>query len=395
MGNIGFYYLLIFVMVIWMAIKIGRDSTGMGIATLVCWPIAVIPLITNWGRRDSDIRLQFVVVLVASGLLWNSLDKVALNAERARQEGQTASMAGQDSVYAMQIEAERDGVRYGRPVGNERAPLISLDASGRPVAPTTSGDMAYYLRATGHVGGPAAEGTLSRSNIASAPGAVGQSAPSSAEPTLQFAPAMVKVNATPLHEINFRRGQVRLGPANATLDVPPHFRFIARHQLGLLSELRQIPVDPTRTLGWIVHERVNLRSADFWFIEVSFHEVGHLEAPPPDAIGSAMQWDAASATAIFGQPAVPAERGMDQSAVKLTRHGAIRFRAPELPDDQLELGLRAVRLMASHTEVESGWSHVEFIGESSPLTLTQWLESLKAESEPAVVAEREDGQHSS
>ena len=80
MGNIGFYYLLIFVMVIWMAIKIGRDSTGMGIATLVCWPFAVVPLITNWGRRDSDIRLQFVVVLVAGGLLWIFLDKVALHA---------------------------------------------------------------------------------------------------------------------------------------------------------------------------------------------------------------------------------------------------------------------------------------------------------------------------
>ena len=139
-----------------------------------------------------------------------------------------------------------------------------------------------------------------------------------------------------------------------------HFRFIARHQLGLLSELRQIPVDPTRTLGWIVHERVNLRSADFWFIEVSFHEVGHLEAPPPDAIASAMQWDAASAPAIFGQPAVPAVRGMDQSAVKLTRHGAIRFRAPELPDDQLELGLRAEVELAEAAVV------VQFATDSAP-----------------------------
>ncbi len=103
-----------------------------------------------------------------------------------------------------------------------------------------------------------------------------------------------------------------------------------------------------------------------------------------------MQWDAATATAIWGQPA---ERGMEQSAVKLTRHGAIRFRVLELKDDQLELGLRAVRLMAAHTEPESGWAHAEYIGDSSPLTLAQWVDSLKNSADLTVVAEREDDQH--
>lgn len=108
-----------------------------------------------------------------------------------------------------------------------------------------------------------------------------------------------------------------------------------------------------------------------------------------------MQWDPATATATWGQPGNAEGRGIDQSAVKLTRHGAILFRVPELKDAQLELGLRAARLMAARTEPDPGWAHAEYIGQDSPQTLAQWVESLQAPAEPAVVAEREDGQRSS
>lgn len=394
MNMILFYWMLIFVMVVWMAVKVGRTSVGMGVVTFFFWPIAIIPLITNWGQRDSDIRLQFIVTAIASVLLWKSALEVATQTPQYLDEDQIALVHGDDAVFAMQIEAERDGVSYGRPVGNERAPLIALDAAGNPVAPTTSGDMAYYLRATGRIGGPAAEGTMSRANVATVQGVGGGSRAAMAQPELEFAPAAAKVHATPLREIRFRSGDVRLAPAFANLDLPRHFRFIARHQLGLLSELRDIPVSE-HTLGWIVHERVNLNSADFWFVEVSFHEVGHLAAPAPGATGSTMQWDPATATAIFGRPADGEERGIDQAAARLTRHGAILFRVPELKGEQLELGLRAARLMATRTEPDAGWAHAEFIGDHSEQSLAQWVESLKAPAEPTVVAEREDGQHSS
>lgn len=385
MNTILFCWMLIFVMVVWMAVKVGRQSVGMGVLTFLFWPAAIIPLITNWGQRDSDIRLQFLVAAIASGFLWKATLEIAMQTEQAMQQDQIALVNG-DSVYVMQIESERDGVRYGRPVGNDGAPLIALDANGNPVSPTTSGDMAYYLRATGRLGGPAADGTMSRANTATVAGVGGSSI--SAESDMQFAPALAKVHSTPLHEIRFRRGEVRLQPAFSTFRVPEHFRFIARHQLGLLSQLRGIAV-AEHTLGWLVHERVNLNSADFWFVEVSFHEVGHLAPPLPGATLTAVQWDAASAIANWGRPAVPAERGIDQSAVKLTRHGAIRFRVPELNSDQLELGLRAVRLMASRTEPDRGWEHAEYIGEESPQTLAEWVDSLQAPAEPTVVAERE------
>lgn len=390
MGMISFYWMLIFVMVVWMAIKVGRGSTGMGILTFLCWPIAVIPLITNWGQRDSDIRLQFLVTVIATALLWNAAMDAALEQQRFEQE--LAQASGDESLYAMQIEAERDGVRYGRPAGNPRAPLIALDAAGNPVAPTTSGDMAYYLRATGRVGGPAAAGTLNRSNVATAPGAPGGAQPAmlapSPESELEFAPALARVHATPLREIRFRRGDVHLSPAFASIEVPKHFRFVARHQLGLLSELRDIPVGE-QTLGWIVHERVNLNSAHFWFVEVQFHEVGHLEAPTPAMAPGALEWNGDRMVAQWSQPPAEAARGEDVLAAKLLRHGVLLFRVPELKPDERELGVRAARLLASRVQADTGWAHADFVGETSAQTLAAWVQSRQAGAEATVTAEAE------
>lgn len=333
MNTTLFYWMLILVMVAWMAVKIGRSSVVMGVVTFLFWPIAIVPLITNWGQRDSDIRLQFFVVALASGLLWKNVIEVA-EAERRMRADQITMVAEDDAIYAMQIEATRADI------------------------------------------GDAASAT---------------SIPETEAPEQRIAPVPAKVHSTPLHEIRFQRGVVRLRHAFANLEVPPHFRFIGQHQLGLLSEQRMVPVD-AHTLGWIVHERVNLNSPDFWFIEVSFHEVGHLAPPSPGSAPVPMQWDAPSATAIWGQPAARSERGIDHMAVKLTRHGAILFRVPELQEGQRELGMRAVRLMAARTEPERGWAYAEYIGDVSTQTLAQWAESLRSSTEPTVVVERDDDQ---
>lgn len=371
-----FYWMLIVVMVVWMAIKVARVSTGMAVATFFCWPIAVIPLITNWGQRDSDIRLQFLITAVASILLWNASAKVVEDHPALLYtQDEIEQIRATDPVFAAEIE--RDQLRaVGIDVGmssdssldGSTFAEVSVEPSGRSPRVFTS---------------PSA-------GAGTAPMAL----PPASNESMEFAAAPARVAAVPLRELNFRRGVVRLGPAFSQIKVPEHFRFIARHQLGLLSELRGIPVSE-HSLGWIVHERVDLNSAHFWFVDAQFHETGHLAPPSGDSIGSTMQWDPATATATWGQPASGQGRGIDQSTVKLTRHGAILFRVPELKEAQLELGLRAARLMASRTEPDQGWAHAEYIGQDSSKTLAQWVESLKAPVEPAVVAEREDGKRSS
>lgn len=376
---IFFYYMLIFVMVVWMAIKVAKVSTGMAFATFFCWPIAVIPLITNWGNRDSDIRLQFLVTAVASILLWNASMKVVEDHPGLLYtQDEIEEIRATDPVFAAEIE--RDQLRA---VGVE----VEFDND-----PGAQGQASTYATISVEPAGrgPRVFASPSASQAAPAPSAIAPAA----DATPEFAAAPATVAKVPLRELNFRRGQVRLSAAFSRIQLPEHFRFIGRHQLGLLSELRDIPVSD-QTLGWIVHERVDLNSAHFWFIDVQFHEAGYLAPPEPGATGSGMQWDAASALAIWGQPDRVAGRGMQQLAAKLTRHGAILFLAPELQDDQLELGLRAVRLMAARTAPEQGWAHAEYIGEGAPQTLAQWVESLKLPAEPTIIAERQDGQRSS
>ena len=358
MGNIGFYYLLIFVMVIWMAIKIGRDSTGMGIATLVCWPIAVIPLITNWGRRDSDIRLQFLVAAVASVLLINASAKMAANnpAMMVYSPDRGARIHAEDPAFAAGIE--RDQMRDPSAGAVTTFATISIEPMGgsrRPIASDAPSPMAAA---------PADE--------------------------LPFSAAPAQIHKVPLRELKFRRGQVRLGPAYAQLDVPEHFRFVARHQLGLLSEIRGVGVSE-HTLGWIVHERVDLSSPNFWFVDVQFHPVGHLAAPanttPPAA---ELQWDAQLAQARFTRGSNEKPAAQDESVARLLRHGVVLFRVPELAGDQLELGLRVARLMAARLSTDSGWSYADFAGSASEQSLQSWVDSLSAAAEPAVIAEGEE-----
>ena len=73
MNTVFFYFMLIVAMAVWMAIKVGRQSTVMGIVTLLCWPVAVIPLITNWGQRGSDIRLRSFDAHEQTGLVVEGL----------------------------------------------------------------------------------------------------------------------------------------------------------------------------------------------------------------------------------------------------------------------------------------------------------------------------------
>ena len=351
MGTIGFYYLLILVMVIWMAIKVGRDSTGMGIATLLFWPIAIIPLITNWGRRDNDIKLQFLVTSVATLLLMNSAVKVVTeNAALLYSPDDIEQIRAEDPAFAAEIEREQL-----RALGVQI--VVEDESDSQPFSPVA----------------PAAPVDTRRD----------------AEPVFSAAPAQIR--KIPLSELNFRRGQVRLAPAYARLDVPEHFRFVARHQLGLLAEMRQIAVSE-HTLGWVVHERVDLRAPQFWFVDVQFHDAGHLAAPAADvSLPTGLGWDPQRQIASFNQVASDAAKGQDQFTAKLLRHGALVFRVPELAGEQFELGLRAARLMATRVEAESGWSFTDFSGVESRQSLSQWVESLGQQTEPQVLAESEDG----
>lgn len=357
LGSLGFYYALMIAMVLWMAIRINRVSTGMAVATFVCWPLAIIPLITNWGSRDTDIRLPFLVAALAGGMIMYSANQVVQNTALMYSPSDIEAIRSEDPQFAAEIEREQL-----RALGVE----VEFEAAESGAASTAASTFATISVEPGRGG--------RREPMAAAAAPV--AAPAVAE-DLQFAPAPAQIRKVPLRELRFRRGQIRLSQAFARLDVPQHFRFVSAQQLGTLAEMRGIPVSDA-TLGWLVHERVNLGSSTFWFVDVQFHESGHLSAPEAGAtpaVGSAsiLAWDDDRAMAVWSRPWGKQAAGKELAAAKLMRHGAVVYRLPDLAPDQAELGLRAARLLASRTLPEPGWAYDEFTGSQSAQSLSAWL----------------------
>lgn len=360
LGSLGFYYALLIAMVLWMAIRINRVSTGMAVATFVCWPLAIIPLITNWGSRGSDIRLPFLVAALAGGMIMYSTNQVVQNTALMYSPSDIEAIRSEDPQFAAEIEREQL-----RALGVE----VEFEAADPGPASSAASTFATISVEPGSGG--------RRAPIAAAAAPASPAAAPAAAEELQFAPAPAQIRKVPLRELRFRRGQIRLSQAFARLDVPQHFRFVSAQQLGTLAEMRGIPVSDA-TIGWLVHERVNLGSSTFWFVDVQFHESGHLSAPAADATPTAgrasiLAWDGDRAMAIWSSPWGQQAAGKELAAAKLMRHGAVVYRLPDLAPDQAELGLRAARLLALRTLPEPGWAYDEFTGAQSAQSLSAWL----------------------
>ena len=107
LGSIGFFYALLFAMIVWMALRINRASTGMAVASFIFWPLAIIPLITNWGSRDSDIRLPFAVALLAAGMIFHSADQAAQDVAMMYSPSDIEAIRSEDPQFAAEIEREQ------------------------------------------------------------------------------------------------------------------------------------------------------------------------------------------------------------------------------------------------------------------------------------------------
>src|SRR5690554_6747794 len=63
------YLLVLFVITVWMCVKIWRRSPLLAIGAFFLWPLSLIALFLYWGDEDSDIRVPFALSLVVSILI--------------------------------------------------------------------------------------------------------------------------------------------------------------------------------------------------------------------------------------------------------------------------------------------------------------------------------------
>ena len=205
------------------------------------------------------------------------------------------------------------------------------------------------------------------------------------ERTLRFAVASAN--------LPYRSGRVELARAHALIDVPAHFHFIAGADLQTLYAGAERDRG-RRTLGWLVHESVNLAAPNAWFVKIDWLGDGFIaendlavyahQALLADAQHAAMQrsnlqGDVAMRFSLIRYAEPPAfdaarhgvtwveelayanrsEHRLDCYAAKLARGGALVYSISAIGMQRQELCLRAVRLAAARTQFVSGYAYTD------------------------------------
>ena len=205
---------------------------------------------------------------------------------------------------------------------------------------------------------------------------------------------------------NLRRqtGSVDIPDAPVSIDVPAHFRFIDRASLlNAFSGTSDEPDDGT--IGWLVHERVDLSSNQAWHVQVNYRGDGYIasndfataggdallaraqgaarkvavdaddgvqllrfaEAPTFDPAAARVNWVEEVSQNGHASPT------LDCYAVQLGRKGAVFFSIVDAATQRQELCLRSVRMLAAHAHFGPGQTYADHSGaldRKAPYTLT-------------------------
>jgi uncharacterized membrane-anchored protein len=199
-----------------------------------------------------------------------------------------------------------------------------------------------------------------------------------------------------LAKLPLRSGRVEIEPAQAAIEVPQHFRFVDRTALQALHEEIGGELAPS-SVGWLVHEGVDLGADDAWFVEVEWLGGGYVRengfaarpstqmlAEAQDAIAKlsdsqdedaqdfslvryveAPLFDTDRASATWVEELSyegDAEHRLDCYAAKLGRSGALLFSILEVGMRRQELCLRSVRLAAGRTQFDRGQTYADHSG---------------------------------
>lgn len=202
---------------------------------------------------------------------------------------------------------------------------------------------------------------------------------------------------------NLRRqtGSVDIPDAPVSIEVPEHFRFIDRASL-LNAFVGSAGMPDDTTVGWLVHERVDLTAKGAWHVEVDYLGDGYVASNDFAASGATMlaRTQAAARKVAGGDDDVaqlqrfaeaptfdPAaarvswveewSRGesptLDCHAIQLGRKGAMLFSITDAAATRQELCLRSVRMLAAHAHFGPGQTyadHSRALDRNAPYVLT-------------------------
>lgn len=360
------YLIVLFVLSIWMTVRIWRRSPVLAILSFLFWPVSIVALIMTWGDEESDIRVPFFLSVLVAGLagymavraVEKGVQEFSHEIAYALSDEDIAEIRASDPELARQLETAR---------AEQRAMMV---ASGE----WEEGDWDEVESADG--GGEERSATGLAIVEQSPEAAAAARAPR--DPAVLDAEHRATLDRAAGH-IAWQFGRVALPGTDLTLELPRNVRFAARSTLHHVARLRHVPM-PADVLGWAVYRDVSLAREDAWYVQVRRVPLAGPLAPPDvlaeptakameelawagrvaGALGidpktiSATTWDAANGIVTFaraeGGSADAPSTYSDAYAVRVQRDMLIEFRAPMLHAAHTELGTRATRLLAQRTK---------------------------------------------
>ncbi|MEJ5208703.1 hypothetical protein [Denitratimonas sp. CY0512] len=351
------YLLVLFVITVWMCVKIWRRSPLLAIGAFFLWPLSLIALFLYWGDEDSDIRVPFALSLVVSIL-------IGVMAMRAVDKGidEMAWMLSDEDIAQIRLEDPKlaDQLEEAR---------RRLDAE-------------YDEYDDGEYDDSDAIDPPPRSGSSSARQPSATPAPAAVETEVDPVQAEIQHRlelAQAVHLLSWRFGIVDLAPAAAKLRLPQDFRFVPRNHALRVARLRGTPLD-NDVIGWVVHRQVDLARDDAWYVQMRYvpletrlraptlarldkaeisTEISHHAGRIAQALqgdrrrrAEAATWDPETGIATWQWPADEQESAhRDHIAALPVGNGLLEFSVPAVHQVHAELGERAARLMAARTTV--------------------------------------------
>ncbi|MBD8525754.1 hypothetical protein [Pseudomarimonas arenosa] len=380
-------------------VRIGRESVLMAILTFFLWPIALVPLIRNWGQGESDIRMPFFGALIASVLAYSMLASTVsdLVSEQAMyiSDEELQLIAEDDPEYAEELRRLRDEA-----IAEDRA---AQPTEGRvdPPSAAASSDVAVERSVQNGGSGYSAPTLSEQAEIVANAGLRPTShRPAAPLPQLISADTDLERLEAEVRQLSYRLGKVKLERAQAELALPSGFRFVPRVSLTRVARLRGTEVEP-HVLGWVVHQQVSVADPDGWYIEVLYLESGNFALGQPldtvderaAALAGQLLADGSQRSlgsgrhaptwyplpgvltwAVFGTTS-DMQSQAEVLAVRLLRQGALLFVMHGVEAEREELALRATRLLANRVEVTRGQDYTDFRrgDREAPQTLLAWV----------------------
>lgn len=375
---------------LWIVLKTWQDSPLLAVGIFFFFPLAIVSLLKNWGT-DNDIKIPFGLAVLCAFMAYRSaetfMQESLSDPALAWTPEQIEEIRREDPALAAQIEDQQMQALLDQHV------VFESDPNGPPGA---SVEIDFGPQARRRMGMQAEPESSSQGEVAGAEASIA-SAPEPEGPPLGLAAAERRKQMQAAAEVEFQRGAVVLGRSQAQLVLPQSFRFVAANQLAALSELRDMPLDE-EVIGWAVHEQVDLSKESAWWVVIRHIPGGHLnvandaqsfetsvrginEAEAGPQLGEGLYaptWQPETAVATWGlapdELTVGDVRG--QFALKALRQGAVLFIAGGTGPHEQELGLRAVRLLATRTEAANDWSYADFepgLDPQAERNLAQWI----------------------